>query len=142
MPRKFLGNKIEKNVDAVRPSSLTLTADDLKYIPSIPQDFEDEDDKVLRTSNVGNRLSKRFGGTLKLKKRLESVPELFLHDFKKRPRSQLEVIREKKFTDMQVPKGPVCPQSTILPLRERKKVKSLPIQRKKVYVGRRCQSLQ
>lgn len=96
MPRKFLGNKIEKNVDAVRPSSLTLTADDLKYIPSIPQDFEDEDDKVLRTSNVGNRLSKRFGGTLKLKKRLESVPELFLHDFKKRPRSQLEVIREKK----------------------------------------------
>ncbi|AJU04916.1 CFF_collapsed_G0053010.mRNA.1.CDS.1 [Saccharomyces cerevisiae] len=130
MPRKFLGNKIEKNVDAVRPSSLTLTADDLKYIPPIPQDFEDEDDKVLRTSNVGNRLSKRFGGTLKLKKRLESVPELFLHDFKKRPRSQLEVIREKKFTDMQVPKGPVCPQSTILPLRERKKVKSLPIQRK------------
>lgn len=131
MPRKFLGNKIEKNVDAVRPSSLTLTADDLKYIPPIPQDFEDEDDKVLRTSNGGNRLSKRFGGTLKLKKRLESVPELFLHDFKKRPRSQLEVIREKKFTDMQVPKGPVCPQSTILPLRERKKVKSLPIQRKK-----------
>lgn len=130
MPRKFLGNRIEKNVDAIRPSSLTLTPDDLKYIPPIPQDFEDEDDKVLCNGNRENRLSKRFGGTLILRKRLESVPELFLHDFKKKPGTQLDIIKEKKFTGIRAPKGVASSESNISGLRGRKKVEPVSVQRK------------
>lgn len=81
MPRKFLGERIDRNTDFQRPSSLTLTPDDLKYIP----DFNiDDEESVLPTAKNGKRLSRRFGGTMNLKQRLESVPELFLHDFKKR----------------------------------------------------------
>lgn len=80
MPRKFLGQRVEIGVDFVRPSSLTLTADDLQHIP--PNGFETDEAK---TYGLGSRISRKFGGTIRLKKRLESVPELFLHDFKKKP---------------------------------------------------------
>ncbi|KAL3231403.1 Protein DSE3 [Nakaseomyces bracarensis] len=81
MPRKFLGEKIDRNIDFQRPSSLTLTCEDLKCLP----DFNlSNEDLVLAPSKNGKRLSRRFGGTMTLKQRLESVPELFLHDFKKR----------------------------------------------------------
>lgn len=80
MPRKFLGERVESGVDFVRPSSLTLTADDLQHIPL--NGFE-VDEPV--SYGLGSRISRKFGGTIKLRKRLESVPELFLHDFKKKP---------------------------------------------------------
>ena len=87
MPRKFLGEKIDRNTDFLRPSSLTLTADDLKVIP----DFKyDDDDAVLSGNKAGKRLSRKFGGTMRLKQRLESVPELFLHDFRKRRGQKLQ----------------------------------------------------
>ncbi|QLQ81397.1 hypothetical protein HG537_0F01580 [Torulaspora globosa] len=92
MPRKFLGQKIERDVDFLRPSSVMLTVDDLRNIPPIPVDPNEEG----RTS----RISRKFGGTIKLKKRLESVPELFLHDLKKKPtRSRAALKRVKPRRD-------------------------------------------
>lgn len=130
MPRKFLGERIDRNVDAVRPSSLTLTPEDLKHIPVIPNDFTDDDDRVLSNGNCEKRLSRRFGGTMVLKKRLESVPELFLHDFKKKPRSKLDVIKERNPKYSPAPKTLATPQIDRVRLQERKRVGSSPIQRK------------
>lgn len=87
MPRKFLGEKIERGVDVVRPASLTLTSEDLANIPVFPSSPEsDTEDKVNYEGEKSKRLSRKFGGTIKLKQRLESVPELFLHDFGKKKR--------------------------------------------------------
>lgn len=94
MPRKFLGQKIERGVDVLRPPSLTLTAEELYKIPPIPSSGSEES-LILNDMNNNNniinpqqkklkRLSKQYGGTIYFKKRLESVPEIFLHDFKKR----------------------------------------------------------
>ena len=88
MPRKFLGQRIERGVDVLRPPSLTLTADDIANIPPIPSSGSEEslvlgDGEIPKERKV-KRLSKRYGGTIYFKKRLESVPEIFLHDFKKR----------------------------------------------------------
>lgn len=80
MPRKFLGERLESGVDFMRPSSWTLTADDLDHIPSNGYEIDE-----APTYGIGSRISRKFGGTVRLRKRLESVPELFLHDFKKRP---------------------------------------------------------
>lgn len=84
MPRKFLGERIDPNVDAIRPASLTLTSEDLMHIPIFK--FEDDNVDVTNIDNneSGKRLSRKFGGTIKLKKRLKSVPEIFIHDYKKR----------------------------------------------------------
>lgn len=79
MPRKFLGQKIEPDVDFLRPSSVTLTADDLRNIPPFPADSDEG------MENGTSKISRKFGGTIRLKKRLESVPELLLHDLKKKP---------------------------------------------------------
>ncbi|CAI2029501.1 hypothetical protein SEUBUCD646_0H02950 [Saccharomyces eubayanus] len=129
MPRKFLGERIDRNVDAVRPSSLTLSPDDLKHIPVIPSDFTD-DDRVLSNGSFEKRLSRKFGGTMVLKKRLESVPELFLHDFKKKPRSKLDVIKERDPKYSPAPKASAMPKIDRVRLQERKRVGSSPIQRK------------
>lgn len=80
MPRKFLGQRIDPDVDFLRPSSVTLTADDLKHIPPFPTA-----PGGIEENGFKNKISRKFGGTLKLKKRLESVPELFLHDLRKKP---------------------------------------------------------
>ncbi|EJS41588.1 dse3p [Saccharomyces arboricola H-6] len=131
MPRKFLGDRIERSVDAIRPSSLTLTADDLKHIPVIPQDFTDDGDKVLSNGNGEKRLSKRFGGTLLLKKRLESVPELFLHDYKKKPHSKLDVIKEKNSRKhLPASKAAMNSKGNRIRLQEKNRVGSVPLQRK------------
>lgn len=101
MPKKFLGQRIESEVDFVRPSSLTLTAEDIHRLPLIPS--RDEEEKVYELG-TGRRISRKFGGTVKLRRRLESVPELFLHDFKKKPRrktgkrSNLKRIEPPKIT--------------------------------------------
>ena len=88
MPRKFLGQKIERGVDVLRPPSLTLTAEDIANIPPIPSSGSEES-LILGDTNISKekklkRPSKQYGGTIYFKKRLESVPEIFLHDFKKR----------------------------------------------------------
>ncbi|CCD24915.1 Dse3p NDAI_0E00990 [Naumovozyma dairenensis CBS 421] len=91
MPRKFLGERIEKGVDVIRPSSLTLTAEDIANLPIFQTSpfLEDvQDDIIFHQPNKGKRLSRRFGGTMKIKQRLESVPELFLHDFNKRQKGK------------------------------------------------------
>lgn len=80
MPKKFLGQRIERDVDFVRPSSVTLTVDDLHRIPPFPSDAGEEGEQGFKS-----RISKKFGGTIKLRRRLESVPELFLHDLRKKP---------------------------------------------------------
>ncbi|QLL30999.1 hypothetical protein HG536_0A08140 [Torulaspora globosa] len=86
MPRKFLGQKIERDIDCLRPSSVTLTADDLRSIPPFPADPDEEGE-----NRPTGKISRKFGGTIRLKKRLQSVPELFLHDLKKKPtRSRTE----------------------------------------------------
>lgn len=76
MPRKFLGQRIQSDVDFLRPSSLTLTVEELDQIPLVPIG-------MTHDNTIHKKLSSKFGGTMKLRKRLESVPELFLHDFKK-----------------------------------------------------------
>lgn len=89
MPRKFLGQRIDKDVDMLRPPSLTLTAEDICKLPPVPTSGSEE--SLILESNESavkqkrlKRLSKQYGGTIYFKKRLESVPEIFLHDFKKR----------------------------------------------------------
>ncbi|SMN20553.1 similar to Saccharomyces cerevisiae YOR264W DSE3 Daughter cell-specific protein, may help establish daughter fate [Maudiozyma saulgeensis] len=92
MPRKFLGQKIERGVDVLRPPSLTLTAEELCMIPPIPSSSSEESLILHGMDNNTDkpqqkklkRLSRQYGGTIYFKKRLESVPEIFLHDFKKR----------------------------------------------------------
>ncbi|SCW03320.1 LAFE_0G07822g1_1 [Lachancea fermentati] len=85
MPRKFLGEHINLHSDFLRPASFTLTDLDLLQIPDTP-DFDDhgsgqEQEDVQDTKNLkGKRISRQFGGTIKLKKRLSSVPDLFLRD--------------------------------------------------------------
>ncbi|CCK71331.1 Dse3p KNAG_0G02750 [Huiozyma naganishii CBS 8797] len=96
MPRKFIGERIDPLVDAVRPASLTLTAEDIDRLPVFQDNYEDTG---LKGNKEGKRLSRKFGGTLRLKQRLESVPEIFLHDFKRRSQEQrhsvLSTIDEK-----------------------------------------------
>lgn len=95
MPRKFLGERIDPSTDAIRPASMTLTAEDLSHIPSFHFDDESlssKDDLILNNPKRGKRLSRKFGGTMKLKQRLESVPEIFMHDFKKKSQSNRERI--------------------------------------------------
>ncbi|CAI4052110.1 hypothetical protein SKDZ_15G4010 [Saccharomyces kudriavzevii ZP591] len=133
MPKKVLGDKIERNVDAIRPPSLTLVLDDLKHLPVIPQDFADDDDgedKVLTNGYGEKKISRKFGGTIALRKRLESVPELFLHDFKKKPCSKLDVIKEKNHKHSPVSKAATNHQVNGLRSQETKRVGSFPIQRK------------
>lgn len=88
MPRKFLGEKIDPLTDAIRPASMTLTAEDLAHIPTFQFDddgkYNSRDDLILDNPKRGKRLSRKFGGTMKLKQRLESVPEIFLFDFKRK----------------------------------------------------------
>lgn len=69
MPTKHLGDRLYRD-DVLRPASLTLTAEDLRRLP----DFEMSTD-----SEGNNRLSKRFGGTLRLKTRLSSLPQIKLN---------------------------------------------------------------
>ena len=90
MPRKFLGHKLDKDVDMLRPPSLTLTAEDICKLPPVPTSSSEES-LILESNDTDHikqkklkRLSKQYGGTIYFKKRLESVPEIFLHDFKKR----------------------------------------------------------
>ncbi|SCU79674.1 LAFA_0B04852g1_1 [Lachancea sp. 'fantastica'] len=82
MPRKFLGNKLDRNLDFVRPASLDVTSFDLNNLPDLPdwssKEFV-ESENFLNTGNDGRRISRAFGGTVKLKKRLSSVPELLMH---------------------------------------------------------------
>lgn len=99
MPRKFLGQRIQSDVDFLRPSSLTLTVEELDQIPLIPNGMHQD-------KTVHKKLSSKFGGTMKLRKRLESVPELFLHDFKKSTK------RKKKTAN--VIKGTEYPLTTVL----------------------------
>lgn len=93
MARKFLGEKIDPSVDAIRPASMALTSADLMNIPT----FRFEDDPVnsenIDDHKYGKRLSRKFGGTMKLKKTLESVPGIFIHDYRKR----LPLDRETQF---------------------------------------------
>ncbi|CCH59202.1 hypothetical protein TBLA_0B03630 [Henningerozyma blattae CBS 6284] len=98
MPRKFLGQRIDRNKDFIRPSSLTVTSKDLDRLPVfVPSPCsssiklnESHDSVVTPLNNKSqhkkslHKFSKRFGGTIRIKKRLSSVPELFLHDFKSR----------------------------------------------------------
>lgn len=87
MPRKFLGERIDPSTDAIRPASMTLTAEDLIHIPAFHFDDESlssKDDLTINNPKRGKRLSRKFGGTMKLKQRLESVPEIFMHDFKRK----------------------------------------------------------
>lgn len=92
MPRKFLGERINPFEDAVRPPSQLLTVDDLMNIPIFDDKIDDElklvKDEDMIIDKRSKRLSRKFGGTINLKKRLESVPEIFLRDFKQR--SQLK----------------------------------------------------
>lgn len=83
MRRKFLGERIDPNVDAVRPASMALTAEDLMNIPIFKFDDQDIDYTNADNNKYGKRLSRKFGGTIKLKKRLESVPEILIYDHKK-----------------------------------------------------------
>ncbi|SCU82529.1 LADA_0C06040g1_1 [Lachancea dasiensis] len=88
MPRKFLGQRLDANIDYLRPASMGITNLDLSRLPEVP-DFPD-----LGSANIGKeidnstngqygrRISRSFGGTMKLKKRLSSVPELLMHNQK------------------------------------------------------------
>ncbi|CCE63912.1 hypothetical protein TPHA_0G00760 [Tetrapisispora phaffii CBS 4417] len=78
---KYFGQKIEKDIDFIRPASLTLTSEDLLNLPNIPTDqFSALGDASIDPKQ--KKLSRKFGGTIRLKKRLSSVPELFIRDFK------------------------------------------------------------
>lgn len=83
MPRKFLGQRLSAGTDFVRPASLNLTEFDLDQIPDVPQGTS-LDNRELGSYPAEDvrcrRLSRPFGGTLRLKKRLSSVPELLLRD--------------------------------------------------------------
>ncbi|SCV05854.1 LANO_0H16644g1_1 [Lachancea nothofagi CBS 11611] len=99
MPRKFLGQRLSAGADYVRPASMSVTSLDLDRLPEIPcWDFPDTDteESVLVLPNTRRRISGAFGGTIKLKKRLSSVPELLLHD--------LDQLRRK--TDTSTDRGP------------------------------------
>ncbi|SCU78438.1 LAMI_0A04632g1_1 [Lachancea mirantina] len=90
MPRKYLGERIDRSHDFQRPASLTLTDLDLQNIPELPTHYMEYDDGIKNSNTVeivgqkGRRISRQFGGTIKLKQRLSSVPELFLHNFNRR----------------------------------------------------------
>lgn len=93
MPRKFLGERIDPSTDAIRPASMTLTAEDLIHIPAFHFDDESlssKDDLTISNPKRGKRLSRKFGGTINLRKRLESVPEIFMHDFKRKSQMNKE----------------------------------------------------
>lgn len=83
MARKFLGERIENGIDFKRPASLTLTSEDLLRLPDLPE----EHTHILKigSSEINgkpNKISRKFGGTIRLKQRLSSVPELFLRELK------------------------------------------------------------
>lgn len=128
MPRKFLGQRILPDVDFVRPSSLTLTNEELDQLPLIPQDYDE--DEVLSPGKLPQRRIGKFGGTIRIKKRLESVPELFLHDFKKRPHKKgnekvkkvIKVIKAEKET---LPSLPVLVEDHCEPLGLDDKINSI-----------------
>ncbi|CUS20359.1 LAQU0S01e04852g1_1 [Lachancea quebecensis] len=83
MPRKFLGQRINAGTDFVRPASLNLSEFDLDQIPDVPHGHSLETNELENYSTADvryRRLSRPFGGTLRLKKRLSSVPELLLRD--------------------------------------------------------------
>lgn len=93
MPRKFLGQRINISKDFVRPASLTLTSEDLSHIPETCR--YDTDDYVFGADVNCRKISRKFGGTKKLKQRLSSVPELFLYDLKKlEKKSTLKLLKE------------------------------------------------
>ncbi|SCV02549.1 LAME_0H02652g1_1 [Lachancea meyersii CBS 8951] len=83
MPRKFLGERLDAHLDFVRPASLGVTSSDLNKLPDAPRwnsKIESETDNSLTSASNGRRISRAFGGTVKLKKRLSSVPELLIHE--------------------------------------------------------------
>lgn len=104
MPRKFLGQRIEKGVDVLRPPSLTLTTEELMQIPSLPSSSSDESFTIA--DNKTKRLSRKLGGTIYFRKRLESVPEIFLHDLRKHENAE----RLKQKMDNSGPKVSIMPQ--------------------------------
>ncbi|EDO16546.1 hypothetical protein Kpol_1064p27 [Vanderwaltozyma polyspora DSM 70294] len=90
MPRKFLGERISSETDALRPASLTVTSADLLRLPSLPDDLSHTDDgnTFIEPIKGKRKLSSKFGGTIKLKQRLSSVPELFLRESKRKRNMQ------------------------------------------------------
>ncbi|CCF55839.1 hypothetical protein KAFR_0A04040 [Kazachstania africana CBS 2517] len=92
--RKFSGQRIQRDVDVVRPPSLDITAEDLLQIPDVPILSPDS----RRICSEGNKLSSKYGGTIRLKKRLDSVPELFHHEYfrKVNDMNRPDTLRDKR----------------------------------------------
>lgn len=108
MPRKFLGEKILYDIDFVRPSSLTLTSEELRQLPTTPFVLNARDgEEILGGEKLPQKLSRKFGGTIRLRQRLGSVPELFLHDFNNRPKRGGKKLRSRgKLAAPQLPPLP------------------------------------
>ena len=84
MPRKFLGERISSNVDAIRPASMVLTDEMLQCIPRYNfTELDNCEQELDHSPYVGTRLSRKYGGTLYLKKRLQSVPALFMQEHRR-----------------------------------------------------------
>ena len=84
MPRKFLGERISSNIDAIRPASMVLTDEMLQCIPKYNfTELDNCEQELVHSPYVGTRLSRKYGGTLYLKKRLQSVPALFMQEHRR-----------------------------------------------------------
>ncbi|CEP60171.1 Dse3p LALA0_S01e04610g [Lachancea lanzarotensis] len=107
MPRKFLGNRIDANLDFVRPASLGVTSFDLNNLPDLPgwsskEAHATEDTKII--GNNGRRISRAFGGTVKLKNRLSSVPELLIRRTERLAQKNSEVQEHDSLSQTPLPK--------------------------------------
>lgn len=83
MVRRFSGQRIVSEIDFAPPSSMLLTEEDLSNIPDAFEQLnlresETKSNKYGALQSGGMKLSRKFGGTLRLKQRLSSVPELLL----------------------------------------------------------------
>ncbi|KAG0677840.1 daughter-specific expression- protein [Kluyveromyces marxianus] len=128
MGRHFRGQRISSDIDFVRPSSMILTGEDLANIPDAFEQLRLRDESsggksggksygALQGNGLGTRLSRKFGGTIKLKKRLSSVPELLLHEISKdndvpplpasTPTMDPKVLKKRATSSMNRPLPPV-----------------------------------
>ncbi|KAH3902378.1 Dse3p SCDLUD_002198 [Saccharomycodes ludwigii] len=94
MARKFFTQKIKGSVDFIKPPSLTLTDEELAQIPD-PPTFDDSDTTNIKSKSKSNgdakkatKISRKFGGTVRLEKRLSSIPIIWHQHEKNKSRRQ------------------------------------------------------